>query len=363
MPTVAPGSKVLVTGANGFIAIWVVRRLLEKGYFVRGAVRSEGKGAYLKDYFKAYGDKLELVVVPDITQVNTHRPRFLLLPLTIALLRMAHSTRQSRESMLSNTASPFHGNVDHPDELIVPAVQGTVGVLKSALKNATTVKRIVITSSCAAIMNDTLEPSRFSEKDWNESSIKEVEQKGREADPASKYRASKTLAEKAAWAFYDENRDKVEWDISVLNPTLVFGPPIHEVSSPDALNTSLKSWWDNVVSDKPKTEQALAASRSWVDVRDLADGHVLALEKEAAGGERIIVVAGPFVWQEWLDIANAIQPPLLSNHKLPVGFPSIERAYKLTYDTTKEKRILGIKHRSKEEVTRDHLEDFAMRGW
>ncbi|KAH6901040.1 D-lactaldehyde dehydrogenase [Coprinopsis sp. MPI-PUGE-AT-0042] len=345
MPTVAPGSKVLVTGANDFIAIWVVRRLLEKGYFVRGTVRSEGKGAYLKDYFKSYGDKLELVVVPDITQDG------------------AFDEAVKGVDAIEHTASPFHGNVDHPDELIVTAVQGTVGVLKSALKNATTVKRIVITSSCAAIMNDTREPLKFSEKDWNESSIKEVEQKGREADPASKYRASKTLAEKAAWAFYDENRDKVEWDISVLNPTLVFGPPIHEVSSPDALNTSLKSWWDNVVSDKPKTEQALAASRSWVDVRDLADGHVLALEKEAAGGERIIVVAGAFVWQEWLDIANAIQPPLLSNHKLPVGFPSIERAYKLTYDTTKEKRILGIKHRSKEEVTRDHLEDFAKRGW
>ncbi|KAH6903380.1 D-lactaldehyde dehydrogenase [Coprinopsis sp. MPI-PUGE-AT-0042] len=345
MPTVAPGSKVLVTGANGFIAIWVVRRLLEKGYSVKGTVRSEGKSAYLRDYFKSYGNKLELVVVPDITQDG------------------AFDEAVKGVDAIEHTASPFSTNLDDPDDFIIPAVKGTVGVLKSALKNAPNVKRIVITSSVAAVMTVTSEPSNFSEKDWNEASIKEVEEKGREADTMTKYRASKTLAEKAAWAFYNENRDKVKWDISVINPPFVFGPPIHEVSTSDALNVSVRHWWDNVVSDKPKTEQALAFSSSWVDVRDLADAHVLALEKDAAGGERIIVSAGGFVWQEWLDIANSIQPSPLNNHKLPVGFPSVKKAYNLTYDTTKEKTILGIKHRSKEEVTRDHLEDFAKRGW
>jgi nucleoside-diphosphate-sugar epimerase len=149
------------------------------------------------------------------------------------------------------------------------------------------------------------------------------------------------------------------------------------------LNTSVKSWWDNVVSDKPKTKETLAFASSWVDVRDLADAHVLALEKEAAGGERIIVSAGAFVWQEWrtslslhpmdaplirwfgftVDIANSIQPSPLPGHKLPVGDPSIEKKYTLTYDTEKEGKILGINHRTKEQVTRDHLEDFAKRGW
>jgi nucleoside-diphosphate-sugar epimerase len=78
MPTVPPNGKVLVTGANGFIAIWVVRKLLEQGYRVRGAVRSESKGKYLSDYFYdngGYGkDKFEAVVVPDITKVCTTSP-------------------------------------------------------------------------------------------------------------------------------------------------------------------------------------------------------------------------------------------------------------------------------------------------
>ncbi|KAH0589926.1 hypothetical protein H2248_000116 [Termitomyces sp. 'cryptogamus'] len=68
MPTVTPGDKILVSGANGYIAIWVVRRFLEKGYAVRGTVWSADKGKYLEEYFKSYSDKFEIVVVQDITK-------------------------------------------------------------------------------------------------------------------------------------------------------------------------------------------------------------------------------------------------------------------------------------------------------
>lgn len=70
MPALKAPAKVLVSGANGFVAIWVVRTLLENGYAVRGTVRSESKGGHLKDIFKEYGDKLELIVVSDITTVR-----------------------------------------------------------------------------------------------------------------------------------------------------------------------------------------------------------------------------------------------------------------------------------------------------
>lgn len=70
MPTIAPGDKVLVTGANGFLAVHVVDILLKKGYAVRGIVRSLEKGEYVKKYFAEYGDKLELAVVEDITAVR-----------------------------------------------------------------------------------------------------------------------------------------------------------------------------------------------------------------------------------------------------------------------------------------------------
>jgi nucleoside-diphosphate-sugar epimerase len=76
MPTITPGSKVLVTGANGFVAIHIVDNLLKKGYSVRATIRSESKEAHLKKLFSKYGDKLEFVVVPDITRVSSiHPPR------------------------------------------------------------------------------------------------------------------------------------------------------------------------------------------------------------------------------------------------------------------------------------------------
>ena len=70
---VQPGAKVLVTGANGYIAIWVVKILLEQGYAVRGTVRSPEKGNHLMSVFKKYGDKFELAVVEDITKVRIYR--------------------------------------------------------------------------------------------------------------------------------------------------------------------------------------------------------------------------------------------------------------------------------------------------
>ena len=94
-------------------------------------------------------------------------------------------------------------------------------------------------------------------------------------------------------------------------------PPIHQVTSPSSLNVSLQIWYEMIVSDLPKPKETLSGSNSWVDVRDTALGHVLALEKDAAGGERIITASGAlhvnliypvtliltliegFNWQEW----------------------------------------------------------------
>lgn len=69
MPAVASG-KVLVTGANGYVATWLVKTLLDHGYSVRGTVRSESKAAHLKETFKAYGDKVETAIVDDISKVH-----------------------------------------------------------------------------------------------------------------------------------------------------------------------------------------------------------------------------------------------------------------------------------------------------
>ena len=126
-------------------------------------------------------------------------------------------------------------------------MHGTTGILASALKHAPTVQRIVVTSSCAAVLTPTPEPRVFSEEDWNEASILEVKEKGREATNFAKYRASKTLAERAAWEFWGKCKGEAQWDLVVLNPPYVFGPFLHEVDKPENLNESVRDWHDTVV--------------------------------------------------------------------------------------------------------------------
>jgi hypothetical protein len=83
---IPPGGKVLVSGANGYVACWIVRCLLEKGYAVRGAVRSLDKGRHLQDLFKSFGERFELAVVSDITKASDYVILFKLPALIINLL-------------------------------------------------------------------------------------------------------------------------------------------------------------------------------------------------------------------------------------------------------------------------------------
>ena len=133
-------------------------------------------------------------------------------------------------------------------------MHGTTGILRSALQHAPSVKRIVVTSSCAAVLTPSTEPRVFSEEDWNEASIAEVKEKGRAAGAPAKYRASKTLAERAAWEFYEKHKSEVGWDLVVLNPPFVFGPFLHDVPNPESLNESARDWYDTVVKGKKDNE-------------------------------------------------------------------------------------------------------------
>ena len=116
-----------------------------------------------------------------------------------------------------HTASPVTDKGEDPTQLIVPAVQGTVGILASALKHGPSVKRIVVTASIGSVHEFISEPKVYSETDWNDLAVHEVETKGAAAPPLSMYCASKTLAERAAWAFWKAHREEVGWDLVVLH--------------------------------------------------------------------------------------------------------------------------------------------------
>ncbi|KAJ7249148.1 hypothetical protein B0H12DRAFT_1122907 [Mycena haematopus] len=339
MPAITSG-KVLVSGANGFIAAWVVRALLEEGFIVRGAVRSADKCAPLRETFASYGEKLELVVVPDITQEG------------------AFNEAVKGVDAIEHTASPFHLQVDDPDEFIRPAIHGTLGILQSALKHGTSVKRIVVTSSCAAVLQIEPEPKTFSELDWNEQAPREVAEMGRAAPPMTKYRASKTLAERAAWDFVEKHKTEIGWDLVVLNPPFVFGPTINDTPTPDKLGTSARQF--RTILTEPSPPATLGTGSCWVDVRDLARAHVLALLRAQAAGERIIVSAGPYVWQDWLDAA-----PDSPAHQFQKGVPGAgkDAVHQIRYDAAKSVRVLGMAYRTMEETARDTAADWEARGW
>ncbi|KAL0956958.1 hypothetical protein HGRIS_003059 [Hohenbuehelia grisea] len=345
MPTAPLNGKILVSGVTGFIAAWVADRLLHKGYSVRGTVRSKEKGAKLAETFKERGfgaDKFEYVVVKDIAEKG------------------AFDEAVKGVDAIEHVASPYHVEADDPQDLIAPAVNGTVGILESALKYAPTVKRVVITSSCAAVRHEDTKPILFTEEDWNEQSILIVEKEGRAAPNIIKYRASKTLAEKAAWKFMENHKDEISWDLVAINPPFVFGPMTHPVASRADLNTSTSDFLSIAISADAKghtKEQLATQGSSWIDVRDLGEAHALALEKAEAGGQRIIVSVEAFVWQDWRDIASCFT-------FIPGGCTGAGKSlvHLIQYDTSKAERIFGLKYRTMGETARDVWEDYNIKG-
>lgn len=173
-------------------------------------------------------------------------------------------------------------------------------------------KRVVITSSFAAIFDPAkaADPSTtFSEKSWNPVRIEEIHE-----HPGTAYRASKTLAEKAAWDFFNDKANNAKFDIVTVNPPLVFGPVVHHLASLDSINTS-NARIVELVQGKWKQEIPETGVFIWVDVRDVAEAHVRAFEKSELGGKRLFTSAGYFSNRHIVDVVRKNFPEL--KDKLP----------------------------------------------
>ena len=141
--------------------------------------------------------------------------------------------------------------------MIEPAVGGALSVLQSAKRVGTGVKRVVLTSSTAAMSMSTAGPHILTENDWTDS-IKICEEEGDKAGPVFKYRASKALAEQAAWKLVKE--EKPSWDLVVTNPPWVFGPLFP--GTPSTLNSSMSDWLNYIV--KGTKDNAFLADKGYV---------------------------------------------------------------------------------------------------
>jgi nucleoside-diphosphate-sugar epimerase len=240
-----------------------------------------------------------------------------------------------------------------------PAIIGTTGILKAIKKNAPSVKRVVITSSFASIINASKGPSwtdhTYSEDDWNPVTLEEAVQ-----NPSNGYRASKTFAEKAAWEFV--KNEKPNFTISTMCPPLVLGPIVHYLNSLDALNTSNQRI-RNLITGQCKNEIPDTGTFIWIDVRDLALAHVKALEVPEAADKRFFITAGYFTNKEICEIIRKNFPEY--EKELPGkdvkggGYPEAG-LYK--YDNSRTVNVLGIKFTSLEQSIVDTVKSLKAVG-
>ncbi|KAI1453517.1 NAD(P)-binding protein [Annulohypoxylon moriforme] len=332
--------KVLLTGGSGFIAAHVLDILLKKGYEVITTVRSEAKASQIRAKYP--GAKLTVAIVPDIAAPNAFD---------------AVIASNPDLDYVQHTASPFHFNwTDARTELLDPAIEGTNSVLRAIKKHAPNVKRVVLTSSFAAIISeaDLANPNKtFSEADWNPSTYED----GLKGPPPTSYRVSKTYAEKTAWDFV--KNEKPSFDLATICPPMVFGPVAHHLPSLSGINTSNARIVD-LIQGKWQTQIPASGVFLWVDVRDVASAHVSAMEIPSAGGQRFFTTTG---YYDNVAIAKAVRAayPKLAD-KLPTdstpvakggAFPE-EGTYK--YDNSRATEVLGIEWIPLEKSVADTVE-------
>ncbi|KAH9896115.1 NAD-P-binding protein [Cubamyces lactineus] len=356
MPTLSPPARVLVTGANGYVGCWVVHILLDRGYSVRATIRSAEKARALSALMAKKHPTLDIVgalecvVVPDISAEGAFE-EFL-----------------DGVQGVVHTATPVTFDLEDPEDYIRPALEGTMGILRSAAKRSD-IKRVVVTSSIGAVGESIVAVEKtkiYTEEDWNESAVRLVREIGKDASGISKYNASKVLSEQAAWRYYRENKDALPYELSVIAPGWILGPLPDEPPSPSAFSTpSAKLEWEQLFATPPPPEPFPSFPFSYVDIRDVAEMHVRALEMEEAAGERFIACSHVCMWQDWFDAARSLEilPGLSKLHATTSRQKGAELRPHLVFSGEKARQKLGIVYKTVPETLKDLVEDFRSRGW
>ncbi|CAG8238966.1 unnamed protein product [Penicillium salamii] len=332
MPPIEPGSKVLVTGGNGFIAAHCIATLLRSSYRVRATVRSTEKAEMTRDSLSTAGvdnlSQLEFAVVSDPTNLTKFSAT---LEGCQAVVHLA--------SAFTYDAAPG----EFEEKLMIPAVKGTQTVCEAA-KSQPSIRRVVIMSSFASVYDASLglQPGAvYTEKDWCPLTYEDGVNAA--AVPIA-YRASKVVAERAAWDYVRDN--EVEYQLMTLCPGMVFGKMIHPISSLSQLNVSNQIVWQ-VLNAGTEGEIPPTKAPVWVDVEDLAETTLRTLTYSGTGHERFLVTEGSYDTQE---IADIVRSRLPETQRVPLGEPG-KRIADTHYscDSSKAQQVLGMKFRALEE--------------
>ena len=311
---------VFVTGASGFIAQHIIVKLIEKGYNVVGTVRSTEKGELLRSQLNT--PKFSYELVHDIQHATA---------IGKALSKHPEAT------IFLHTASPFHFSTENVEtDLLNPAVEGTKNALLAVKKYGPQVKKVVVTSSYAAIApaeTEGVPEFVVTELTWNNISWEDAKK-----DAFSGYRGSKAFAEKACWEFIKENN--TSFTLATVNPGLVFGPQAFITGVKETLNTSSEVL-NGIIKLQPG-DPLPPYKGTFVDVRDVALAHLVAFEKEEAQGKRLLLCNGRGCAQSVLDVLHENFPELAHLPKGEVGTgPDILKKMS-TIDNQATRKLLGF---------------------
>lgn len=259
---------VLVTGANGFIGLNTVLRLLQLGYHVRATIR---KDAHKKNILETLSK-----------QVDTGKLEFLIVDL---VKDEGWLFAVQGCDFVIHTASPYPAeNPKDENELLIPARDGTLRVFKFAQMEG--VKRVVMLSTIGAIFDGHEGENRtFDENDWSDLNKTRL-----------MYHKSKTVAERAAWDFIKSDENKSGMEMVSINPSNVFGPVL------DGHHHTATEWYRTIM--RAEVPGVARTQIDFVDVRDLVEVLVKALTEPAAAGRRFICNGASIPLLEFADILH-----------------------------------------------------------
>ncbi|XP_031114312.1 cinnamoyl-CoA reductase 1 [Ipomoea triloba] len=314
---------VCVTGASGYIASWIVKFLLQRGYIVKATVRYPDDPKKTEHLLSLEGAKERLhLFKADLLEEGSF-----------------DSVVEGCEGVF-HTASPFYHAVTDPQaELIDPAVKGTLNVLGSCAKTPS-VQKVVVTSSIAAVAYNgkPRTPEVVVDETWWSGADFCREMK-------MWYVLSKTLAEDAAWKFVKEKGI----NMVTINPAMVIGPLLQPT-----LNTSSGAIL-NLING---AETYSNASFGWINVKDVANAHILALENPSANG-RYCMVERVAHNSEVVKKLHELYPTLRLPEKCADDKPFVP-----TYQVSKEKaKSLGVVFTPLEESLKETVESLKEKGF
>ncbi len=348
MTNINPHAPVMVTGANGYLGSWIVKYLLEQGYTVHGTVRHPNNSQSVGHLFKiAQNSKGTLkLFAADLLQQGGF-----------------DAAMQGCEVVM-HTASPFiMKDYDDADTALVqPALQGTRHVLQ-AIERTASVKRLVLTSSVASIYGDAKDIQNvpndlFTESEWNTTSSLNHQP----------YPYSKVVAEREAWRWY--NRQS-RWDLVTINPALIMGPALTTQSISASITTLIQ------FGDGTMRTGAPALYTGLVDVRDVAEAHILAAFNPHAQGRYIICDKVLSLMQMGQALRNHFGdkypfPKMTAPKTLfwliaPLfgykrDFVAKNIGYKIDFNTDRSRHELGLKYRDINQSLAEHFQQLLDDG-